>query len=180
MVSHRFYAYLVPDESSHYMQPDELEIFREVVPRYYEWVDEVLGEILGWFPADRQVMIVSDHGFHGPRPGGNKGTAEHSEWGVCVIRSPLYGAGAEFEYLELLDLCPTILALVGLPAGADMPGSVLDQALTAAGEQAVRRLEGNRFPSYMPLKPGAGPDGEQDAGVDEELRKQLRSLGYID
>ena len=162
------------------MQPDEIEIFREVVPRYYEWCDEVLGEILGWFPPDRQVMVVSDHGFHGPRAGAGKGTVEHSEWGVCVVRSPLYQAGAEFEYLELLDLCPTSLALVGLPPGADMTGSVLADALTPDGEKFVRRLEGNRFPTYMPLRPTAGPAGEQDASIDEELRKQLRSLGYID
>ncbi|MCP4573910.1 MAG: hypothetical protein GY838_16245 [bacterium] len=179
MVSHKFYAYMVPDKTTQYMQEDEIEIFREIVPRYYEWCDEVLGEILGWFPPDRQVMVVSDHGFHGPRPQG-KGTIEHSEWGVCLVRSPLYEAGTEFDYLELLDLCPTILALIGLPPGADMPGSVLAEALTADGETFVRRLEGNRFPSYMPLRPTEGPGGEQDAGVDEELRKQLRSLGYID
>ena len=64
---------------------------------FFEDKPEVLGEILGWFPPDRQVMVVSDHGFHGPRPGGAKGTAEHSEWGVCVVRSPLYEAGAEFD-----------------------------------------------------------------------------------
>jgi len=179
MVSHMFFSYMVPEKTSQYMQPDEIEIFREVVPRYYEWCDEVLGEILGWFPPDRQVLVLSDHGFHGPRRGG-KGTIEHSEWGVFVVRSPLYEAGTEFERLELLDICPTILALIGLPPGADMPGAVLASALTPAGERIVRRLEGHRFPSYMPLKPGAELEGEEDATVDEELRKQLRSLGYID
>ncbi len=31
----------------------------------------------------------------------------------------------------------------------------------------------------MPLRPADGPAGERDAKVDEEIRKQLRSLGYI-
>lgn len=180
MVSHKFYHYLVPERSTLYTQPDEQEIFRNVVPRYYEWIDEVLGEILGWFPPDRQVVVVSDHGFYGPRKGGGKGTVEHSEWGVFLVRSPLYEAGAGFGHLELLDICPTILALVGLPAGADMTGSVLDEALSADGERIVRRLEGHRFASYMALRPTDGPEGEHDAEIDEELRQQLRSLGYID
>jgi predicted AlkP superfamily phosphohydrolase/phosphomutase len=179
MISHKFYHYMVPERSTLYVQPDEAEIFRDVVKRYYDWCDEALGEILGWFPPDRQVVVVSDHGFYGPRRGGGKGTIEHSEWGVFLVRSPLYEAGAEFDSLELLDICPTILALIGLPPGADMPGAVLDAALTPAGERAVRRLEGHRFPTYMPLTPQAGPEGEHDAAIDEELRQQLRSLGYI-
>ena len=47
-----------------------------------------------------------------------------------------------------------------------------------------RRVRGRRDErayqrAYRALR-GEGPEGEQDAGIDEELRKQLRSLGYID
>ena len=179
MISHRFYRYFAPEHSRMQMTPEEIAIFENVVPRYYDWVDEVLGEVLGWFPADRQTVVVSDHGFYGPRRSGNKGTAEHSEFGVFLVRSPLYRAGTEFDRLQLLDLCPTMLALVGLPPAHDMPGNVLAESLTSDGEEFVRRLEGKRIPSYMALKPGQGPDGERDAAVDEELRQQLKSLGYI-
>ena len=99
---------------------------------------------------------------------------------MFLVRSPLYTAGAEFDGLPLLDICPTLLALVGLPPAHDMPGSVLAEALTPEGEKFVRRLEGRRIPSYMALRPSAGPEGERDAAVDEELRQQLKSLGYID
>jgi predicted AlkP superfamily phosphohydrolase/phosphomutase len=179
MISHRFYRYLAPEHSRMVMQPDEIEIFRHVVERYYEWTDEVLGEVLGWFPPDRQVVVVSDHGFYGPRRSGERGTHEHSEFGVFLVRSPLYAAGAEFDRLQLLDICPTVLALVGLPPASDMPGNVLAEALTADGERVVRRIEGRRITSYMALKPSDGPAGEQDAAVDEELRRQLKALGYI-
>jgi len=60
-----------------------------------------------------------------------------------------------------------------------MTGNVLAEALTPDGEKYVRRLEGRRIPSYMALTPSSGPQGEQDAAVDEELRRQLKSLGYI-
>ena len=179
MVSHRFYHYLRPEKSRMQIQPGEAEAFAQVVPRYYEWADEVMGEVLSWFPPDRQAVVVSDHGFYGPRGSGIKGTAEHSEWGVFLVRSPLYRAGTEFDRIELLDIAPTLLALMGLPAGGDMPGDVLAQALTDRGEDAVRRLEGNRLPSYMALTPREGPEGETDAAVDAELRRQLKALGYI-
>jgi predicted AlkP superfamily phosphohydrolase/phosphomutase len=179
MVSHRFYHYMMPEKSRMHMDVGEAETFGPVVARYYEWVDEVMGEVLGWFPSGRQAVVVSDHGFYGPRQSGQKGTAEHSEWGVFVVRSPLYQAGTDFDHLELLDIAPTLLALIGLPAGGDMPGNVLAQALTPAGEQAVRRLEGNRLPSYMALTPAPGPQGERDPAVDDELRRQLKALGYI-
>ncbi len=172
MISHMFYHYMMPEKTNRYMQDDEIEIFRDVVKRYYDWTDEAMGEILSWFPADRQTVVVSDHGFYGPRPGGAKGTVEHSEWGVFLVRSPYFEAGAEFDKLDLLDICPTMLALIGLPPGHDMPGAVLAEALTPVGEDHVRRLEGRRIPSYMALKPTTGGEGEEDAAIDEELRQQ--------
>jgi len=179
MISHRFYHYMMPDKSRMQTSADQVAAFENVVTRYYEWSDEAVGEVLSWFPEDRQAVIVSDHGFYGPRRSGDKGTAEHSEWGVFLVRSPLYEAGAVFDRIELMDICPTMLALVGLPAAGDMPGSVLAEALTGRGEDTVRRLEGHRIPSYMALKPSEGPEGERDEAVDEELRRQLKSLGYI-
>ena len=179
MISHKFYHYMAPEKSAMHMDPGEAETFGPVVQRYYEWVDEVLGEVLGWFPPGRQAVVLSDHGFYGPRRSGQKGTAEHSEWGVFVVRSPLYQAGGNFDHLELLDIAPTFLALIGLPAGGDMPGNVLADALTITGEDVVRRLEGNRLPSYMALTPAPGPEGERDPAIDAELRRQLKALGYI-
>jgi len=179
MISHHFYPYMKPDSFKGVMTPEAREIFGEVVHRYYEWSDEVLGQVLSWFPADRQTAILSDHGFYGPRKSGVKGSAEHSEWGIFLARSPLFEPGYKFDQIELLDICPTFLALMGLPAGRDMPGVVLTDGLTASGRARVDRMEKNRVESYLPLRPAQGPAGERDEAVNEEIRKQLRSLGYI-
>ncbi len=179
MISHYFYGYLKPGDGHYHPNEEELAIFAPVVERYYEWSDTVLGEVLSWFPSDRQTVILSDHGFYGPRSTGDKGTAEHSEWGIFLVRSPMYEAGAQFKHIELLDIAPTFLALLGMPPAADMPGFIMDQALTPAGQQRVARLEEHRVPTYMPLRPAAGPGVEVDESVNEEIRKQLRSLGYI-
>jgi len=179
MISHYFYRYLKPDDLEKKPSDEALAIFGGVVEKYYEWSDEVMAEVLGWFPSDRQTVVLSDHGFYGPRGPGTKGTAEHSEWGIFLVRSPLYEAGAQFSQIELLDICPTMLALLGMPPAADMPGKILDLNLTAEGQKHMERMEEHRVPSYMPLRPAAGPDVEVDESVNEEIRKQLRSLGYI-
>ncbi len=179
MMSHHFYEYMKADLDYVHLDPDKVTVFKDVVKNYYVWVDEVMGQVMGWFPPDRQTVIVSDHGFYGPRHSGRKGTAEHSEWGIFLARSPLYKAGSQFGHLNLLDICPTMLAMLGLPPAHDMPGSILVEPATSAGAKRLGKLEKHRVDSYMGLAPEAGPEGERDPKVDEEIRKQLRSLGYI-
>ena len=179
MISHHFYDFMKPEKAHLQMTPEKVALFKDVVKKYYDWSDEVTGEVLGWFPSNRQAVILSDHGFYGPRSSGDKGTAEHSEWGIFLVRSPLYEAGARFGHLELLDICPTFLALMGLPPAKDMPGRILVEGATGDGRARLEKMESQRVDSYLPLRPAVGPEGERDPGVDEEIRKQLRSLGYI-
>lgn len=179
MVSHYFYRYIEESKGLYRNTPESEAAFSGVVKKYYDWSDEVTGEVLGWFPEDRQTVILSDHGFYGPRKSGAKGAAEHSEWGIFLVRSSMYEANKQFSHLELLDICPTFLALMGMPPAKDMPGYILDAGLTAEGRKRVNGMEENRVDSYLPLRPAVGPEGERDEAVDEEIRKQLRSLGYI-
>ncbi len=179
MVSHHFYRYMKADLDYVHLDPAKVAVFKDVVKNYYAWVDEVLGRVLGWFPPDRQTVIVSDHGFYGPRRSGKKGTAEHSEWGIFLARSPLYEAGTRFGHLAVLDICPTILAMMGLPPAHDMPGAILTEPATRDGAKHLHKLDKHRVDSYMALAPASGPEGERDPKVNEEIRRQLRSLGYI-
>ena len=179
MISHGFYHYHAADPATWRSDPAELAAFRGIVEHYYEWVDDAAGEVLSWFPADHPTVVVSDHGFYGPREEG-KGTVEHSEWGLFMVRSPLYAAGGTFGHLKLLDICPTMLALLDLPPARDMPGVVLAEGLTAKGQDRVAHIEKNRVPSYLALRPAVGSGVvETDDKVEEEIRRQLRSLGYI-
>ncbi|MDX2472350.1 MAG: alkaline phosphatase family protein, partial [Candidatus Krumholzibacteria bacterium] len=88
MISHHFYEFLKPDNMRRAPDAERMAAFSDVVKKYYDWSDEVVGEVLSWFPPERQTVILSDHGFYGPRRTGNKGTHEHSEWGVFLVRSP--------------------------------------------------------------------------------------------
>ncbi len=178
MISHGFYHYRAIAPADWHRDPAERAAFTELVPRYYDWVDEAVGEVLSWFPADHPTVIVSDHGFHGPRNQG-KGTVEHAEYGIFMVRSPLYVAGGNIARVKLMDICPTMLALLDLPPAKDMPGAIVAEALSPMGQGRVPHIEKNRVTSYLALRPATVGQGETDEKVDEEIRKQLRSLGYI-
>jgi predicted AlkP superfamily phosphohydrolase/phosphomutase len=182
MVSHEFWAYWRPPGEGYGMEEQGKAIFGQVVPRYYEFVDEMVGEALSWFPPDRQVVVVSDHGFNGPRhakSGWTHGTGQHRLNGVFIVRSPLYQAGARGGTIGVMDLCPTMLALIGLPPSREMPGAILATDLTRRGSRLQRRLEKERVASYQSLRPQPAGEGSPQPVVDEKIRQQLRSLGYI-
>ena len=94
------------------------------------------------------------------------------------MRSPRFEAGSTFDRLELLDVGPTMMALMGLPPSAEMLGHVLGDNLTSSGQSWHEMLETERVESYQMLAPTA-VDAEDMPEVDEAIRKQLRSLGYI-
>lgn len=186
LIFHRFWRFHETDKSPAPVTPEERAIFGQVVTRYYEFIDEALGEMLSWFPPDRQVAVVSDHGFHGPRHrkrGWVLGTEEHRREGILAVRSPLYaadhGARPPRGRCELLDIAPTLLAMLELPPSREMPGAPLGEGLQGQGRRLVARLERDRVESYGALAPAAGGEVAEDPEVDEEIRRQLRSLGYI-
>ncbi|MFC1572283.1 alkaline phosphatase family protein [Candidatus Eisenbacteria bacterium] len=181
MVSHKFWRFYEPEKGNLPRDPELEEILGQVVPRYYEWTDEAVGEVLSWFPEDRQVVTVSDHGFYGPRvveTSFRDATQEHTVNGIFTIRSPLYEPGTRFNQLELLSVCPTLLSLLGIPPAEDMPGGVLLKGLSDEGRQRLPDLERNRIESYQMLAPGDIEGGETPE-IDEKIREQLRTLGYI-
>ncbi len=182
MVCHEYWRYWRPDRAGVAVSDEARVIFGQVVPRYYEFVDEMVGEVLSWFPPDRQVVVVSDHGFYGSRhykTGWTHGTGEHRLPGVLIVRSPLYRAGARGGSLGLMDVCPTLLALVGLPPSREMPGAILIAGATAAGRRQAARLEKERVASYQELRPRPTGEAPAEPAVDAKIRQQLRSLGYI-
>lgn len=181
MISHKFWSFHDPSMGPSDQDPEAVAMFGHVVTAYYEWVDDVVGEVLGWFPDDRQVVTLSDHGFHGPRQtrrGVELGTQEHSPFGIFTVRSSRFEPGTSFDRLELLDVGPTLLALIGLPPSAEMPGHVLGENLTDRGRPWHEQFETMRVESYQMLAPAA-VESENLPEVDEAIRRQLRSLGYI-
>lgn len=93
-------------------------------------------------------------------------SGEHDVKGILLARGPGIPAGQRIEPVALLDLAPTILALIGAPAAADMPGRAV------FGETLPRVAT---WEALAPIGKGGAATGEAD--VNEE---QLRALGYIE
>lgn len=177
---HGFMKYHPPRRD--HIPVQDYELYKDVVNSAYEFHDLMLARLLELAGEDTTVILISDHGFH---PNHNRPkvipkeptgpAAEHSPFGIFVMKGPGIRQGEQLMGASLLDVAPTLLHLFGLPAGADMDGKVLVHAF--AQEQTVKTI-----PSWE-LVPGADgrhslgnePTAEENAA---ELR-QLIELGYI-
>ena len=86
------------------------------------------------------------------------------------------GAGVRGETLvhaaTIRDVAPTVLALLGMPRGADLPGRPLEEAL--AGEVRSPCF----VASYNDAVAPAPAEGREAPLTREELER-LRGLGYV-
>jgi len=140
------------------------------VPDYYRYLDGVLGRVMDIVGPEVTLIVCSDHGFQvsqsKPLVDG-----QHHEIAVFAARGPRVKPqlGAA---MHVYDVAPTLYALLGLPAAADMPGRVRDDLFDIDAAEPVP----SRVLERAQIEVGAGEGG---AG-DEALREQLEALGYID
>jgi arylsulfatase A-like enzyme len=96
----------------------------------------------------------------------------HAMEGVFAMAGAGVRRGVDLGARQIVDVAPTLLALLGLPVPSDTDGAVMSEALTDPA--AVREGEA----SY-----DQRVDGEQPALTAEEeatLEASLRSLGYLE
>ncbi len=188
-VSHRFWVYMDPEtrppvdlsKPATVLLSRQTEALVDLVREYYRYADANVGRILEIFPEDATVLVCSDHGFRGPGVWGegrpHMGIGQHSLDGVAILAGPGIAPGVELQGATVYDIAPTLLTMAGSAVAKDMPGRVLEEAFTTsfARSHRVRYVETH----------GAGPhggDGDEpiESPVDDEVREQLRSLGYIE
>ena len=126
--SHKYWSDAHPGEVGFKVSRTENQVFGRVVERYYQYADQMLGELLDQF-GDGTVIVCSDHGFDGPRPGVLPGgTNDHGPLGILVMAGDAFHSGQRLAEHSVRDITPTILALFGLPVGEDMDGAVVEDA----------------------------------------------------
>ncbi len=127
--SHLFWAAAHPRNVGFEVSQTERRVFGKVVERYYELADEMLGDLLERTDGDDIVIVCSDHGFEGPKPGQRPGGInDHGPIGVFVAAGGPFREGVRIPEQTVLDVTPTILALWGLPIARDMDGTVIEEA----------------------------------------------------
>ncbi|GJM20784.1 MAG: hypothetical protein DHS20C15_06990 [Planctomycetota bacterium] len=160
VVGHRFWRQLHPEEFNWQGSSPELDAALACsLPRYYEWADELLGDILAAAGDDVAVMLLSDHGMHAD-PGSVTDsrfptTGNHQDGTPGVIIAAGRGirkAEGEYErFVEsgaianrgnIFDVTPTVLGLLGIPGARNMTQRVPQRKwLNGKAWEFVQELE---------------------------------------
>jgi predicted AlkP superfamily phosphohydrolase/phosphomutase len=104
-------------------------------------------------------------------------SGSHRDDGIFLAQGPAFRAGVPIEGAHLIDLAPTILALLDVPVPDDMDGRVLDEILTEVAKRTLRSQRtlawsGAGFGQGLETMPqlGNGYSGDDEARVLERLQ----------
>ncbi len=144
----------------------------EFVPDYYRYIDTLVGRVLDVVDLETTTLLIcSDHGFKlgakHPLVGGG-----HSRRSAVLWAGAGVDAQASIPEGTVLDVGPTLYALLGLPAARDWSG----------------RVQGSVFPDLaevQPVETWVLQDRAELAvrrGLEDnpQLKAQLEALGYVD
>jgi len=169
-MEHKYLPYYFHERHPGIFRPENIERLKDLVPEYYVYMDQVVGELLASMDSQTVVIVVSDHGFeHKLQPNMNYNHVDGPS-GVFLIAGDHIKRGAQITTANVRDITPTILNLFGLPVGKDMDGRVVTEAFdlenipitTIATYDYGDRQRGRIEPSQM----------------DEAIQERLRALGY--
>jgi predicted AlkP superfamily phosphohydrolase/phosphomutase/Tfp pilus assembly protein PilF len=160
----------------------DFAVYRHCMNGIYRFHDMMLETLLRLAGDDAAVLVISDHGYWNdhrrpdPRPGKAGPVDWHRPYGVFAAGGPGIRAGARVHGASILDIAPTVLTLLGLPAADDMPGRVLAEAMDG-GTAPPRIASWESVPGECGMHPA-------ERRVDpEEARAALAhlvDLGYIE
>jgi predicted AlkP superfamily phosphohydrolase/phosphomutase len=165
------------------------------VARYYEYTDRALTFFLDNAPAGAQVLICSDHGFQGlqetpsqppragsgPAPGGQPFLLQatpgsHDIQGILLAMGSRIRRGHRLKRASVLDICPTILAMLDLPMARDMDGRILRNLFNQDSRPPQNYPTIPTYESGEPRSPGE--EEPLESPLDEEIISALKGLGY--
>jgi hypothetical protein len=195
VIAHRFWRYREPGRFSYEIDEKDIKAFGKSIEEYYRIVDGMVGELLGLFPGDVRVLVLSDHGMHADFLDGTSSdgkptnlSAHHFDGppGVLIAAGPGIRKGGGAHSLPgsagvpaigtVYDVTPTLLYLLDIPVGRDMKrGRVLKSLVTAAQlrSRPVARIDSHDR-GFRPAS-----ESVTSEKVDEEYLEKFRSLGYF-
>jgi predicted AlkP superfamily pyrophosphatase or phosphodiesterase len=200
VIGHRFWRYAYPEQFEKPVPADRVERFGGLLAASYRRVDRVLAQLLERLPPDATVLIVSDHGMQaihqehafgpddslvdllsGHHPDAPPGVVIAA--GGCIQRP---SAPPNLDQLQLdalptlasvMDVTPTLLALLGIPVGDDMQGRPRVEWFEAA---CLQDAPPRTLPTHESAKWQEQRKKLQMQAKDSEDRiNQLKGLGYI-
>lgn len=200
-ISHTFWHCYQPDKFPQGVEPDLARRLGRIVPSMYEHDDATIAKLLALVDPETVVIVVSDHGFQasGKLPGltqsvdyksvglkkveeldepVNIGTSgiHHIDGVFLACGGPIVRGAVPKTQPSVLDVAPTVLALLGLPIAENMPGRVLEELIDPGFLKAhpIRRI--GAYEDVVKASSAPRPDA---AAADRLRAEQLKSIGYV-
>ncbi len=196
--SHRFWRYKYPEEYFYEVPAEPTDLLKGVIDGFYVQADRMIGEVLAAAPADANVIICSDHGFHAvatrqPDPTGLSGHHKDGPAGVVILAGPDVRpvgseaildekSGAEMALLgRVAEVAPVVHHLLGIPLARHMEiatgGSLMRNALKP--ELFARRPAETTIESHDEgFREPSTPAAISEEAV-ENFMDWLEELGYV-
>lgn len=182
LLSHSLWKYYDPEVFENPPTDEEMSWFGDSVRQSYRFVDEALGELLAELDNEANVVVVSDHGFG--RAAAHKMedenarvkylSGDHRPDGIILAAGPDIQPG-RVEGLTIMEIAPTLAALMRLPVAGDLPGEVATELLRPGffEDQPMATV-----PDYAEVEL---PHREMtpDHAAQEDEMNTLRGLGYV-
>jgi len=140
--------------------------FGHVQKNYYLYMDKILGQYIRAADENTVIIVAADHGLM---------RGHHTNNGVFMISGPGIKRNVQLSKpINLTDMVPTMLYIMGLPIAKNMDGELYREAIEeeflAANEVQIIRSYGKRE------NVAETPSRSQ---FDKEILERLKSLGYI-
>ena len=140
--------------------PKLKERYGNLILEFYQYMENVINEIINSIKEPANIFIISDHGLGSKFKGydfirkillfrlkilgrlkQDNLVATHTPYGIFLAFGPDLKTGEKLKGLRLIDLAPTILHIFGTPIPKDMDGRVLKEIFKEDSEPAKREVE---------------------------------------
>lgn len=162
---HLFMAFEPPAREG--IDPAGVKRFGGAIRAAYRHQDEVLGRFLAEAGDSAIVIVLSDHGFRSGQArlsgAADMEEANAARWhlpdGFLAMTGLGVRRGVNIARAGVLDIAPTVLALLGCPVPASMPGRVLTEAFDPGlfDPAALERVVSVRTVGYAPPDAASAP-----------------------
>jgi len=160
--------------------------YREVIAAAHVLLDELLGEIVAAAGPGACITVASDRGLHWGHlraPDGRGDRPRAAPFGLLALAGPGVRRDERISGATILDVCPTLLHVLGLPRGADMDGRVLheafapEQPLGAGGPKEIDSWDQAAAVASVAADATAADDGACDRSRRLTLARCLLAAG---
>lgn len=126
------------------------------------------------FKIDKQSYTVKDYISFIIHP--RAGQHWHAPPGVILVGGPGVARATKLLQAHVTDVTPTLLYMLGVPTAQDMDGNPLTAAFT---DQVLKRQPIQWVTTYE-TSSAVSPREPITTSEDEEIKAELRALGYIE